>query len=148
MRRRLTAQIDLTAVGLKKILIACPCPEMLAVCHIVDILSKSWTTLGHYLEPIVRPTPKLHLTVLIVKRKPGDVYQTCRFENARRDVCARSSRSDNNIGGVRSVKRFTGTERELNTQFRSWWSSSMHGMIITMVDLWRMCSIFCAQVLF
>ena len=73
----------------------------------------------HYLEPVVRPTPKLHLTVLIVKGKPGDVYQTCRFENARRDVCARSRGCDNNIGRVSSVKRFAGAERELNTQFRS-----------------------------
>ena len=72
-----------------------------------------------YLEPVVGPTPKLHLTVLIVKGKPGDVNQTCRFENARRDVCARSRRGHNNIGGVRSVKRFARAERELNTQFRS-----------------------------
>ena len=56
---------------------------------------------------------------MIVKGKPGDVYQTCRFENARRDVCARSRRCHNNIGGVGSVKRFTGAEKELNTQFRS-----------------------------
>ena len=69
-----------------------------------------------YLEPVVGPTPKLHLTVLIVKGEPGDVYQTCRFENARRDVSARPSGGDNNIGRVGSVKRLARAERELNTQ--------------------------------
>ena len=69
-----------------------------------------------YLEPVVGPTPKLHLTVLIVKGEPGDVYQTCRFENARRDVSTGSSGGDNNIGRVGSVKRLARAERELNTQ--------------------------------
>ena len=109
----------ISSVELKKVLIACPSPGDTLDTVQIFIEERVEGNFEDYLEPVVRPTPKLHLTVLIVKGKPGDVYQTCRFENARRDVCARSRRGDNNIGGVRSVKRFTGTERELNTQFRS-----------------------------
>ena len=72
-----------------------------------------------YLPAWVSPGSELQITQLVVKGKPGDVYQTCRFENARRDVRARARRRDNNIGRVGSVKRFAGAERELNTQFRS-----------------------------
>ena len=67
-----------------------------------------------YLETIVCPTAEFHLTVLVIERKPGDVYLTSGFENPRRDVSAGAGAGDYYIGGVRSIKRFTRTEKALS----------------------------------
>ena len=67
------------------------------------------SVLGH-LEPVVRPAPELHLTVLVVEGEPGDVYLTSGHEDARRDVCAESFTCHNHVCWVGPVERLTCTE--------------------------------------
>ena len=66
-----------------------------------------WTT--NYLEPVVRPAPELHITILIIKREPCDVYWAGRHEYTGRDVGAGSVTRDDHVGGVRCIKRLACT---------------------------------------
>ena len=67
------------------------------------------TSLSTNLESIVGPAPKLHLTVLVIKRKPGYVNGTGRHEDTRGYVGAGALTGHHNIGGVGRIKCFTGT---------------------------------------
>ena len=60
-----------------------------------------------YLEPIVCPTSKLHLTVLVIKREPGNVNRTGGFKDARRNIGAQASACHHHVGGVGGVKGLT-----------------------------------------
>ena len=57
-----------------------------------------------YLESIISPASKLHITVLIIKWEPGDVYLAGGLEDAWRDVGAAPSVSHHHIGGEGPVK--------------------------------------------
>ena len=87
------------------------CP--LQVFHSVGALCVCGVQLGcvlGHLEPVVRPAPELHLTVLVVEGKPGDVYLTGGHEDAGRDVCAESFTCHNHICWVGPVECLTCTE--------------------------------------
>ena len=86
--------------------IACPTRSQREVSRV------SW----HYLEPVVRPAAELHLTILVVEGKPGDVDQAGWLENAGRDIRARAGRGDDHVGRVRPVKRLAGAARGGDTQ--------------------------------
>ena len=60
-----------------------------------------------HIEPVVRPTPELHLTVLVVEGEPGDVDLAGGHEDAGRDVRAQALVSYHNICRVGSVKGLT-----------------------------------------
>ena len=64
-----------------------------------------------YIKSIVGPASKLHVAVLIVKWKPGDVDLTCRFEYTRRDIGTSTIACYNNIGWIGSIKSFTRTKQ-------------------------------------
>lgn len=59
-----------------------------------------------HLEAVVRPTSELHVTVLVVEGKPGDVNLAGGLEDAGRDVGTLTLAGHHHIGGVRPVKRF------------------------------------------
>ena len=63
-----------------------------------------------HLKPVIRPTSKLHLAVLVVEGEPGDVDLAGGHEDAGRDVCAQALVSYHNICRVGSVKGLTRTE--------------------------------------
>ena len=63
-----------------------------------------------YLKSVVRPASKLHITALVIERKPGDVNGTRGLEHARGDVGAQPLAGHNNIGREGGVKRFACTE--------------------------------------
>ena len=63
-----------------------------------------------YLESVVGPAPKLHLTVLVIEREPGDVNFTGGHEDARWDVGAAPAARHHHIRGVRPIKCFAGAE--------------------------------------
>ena len=73
------------------------------------------TTKLSYLKPIVSPAPKLHLTVLVVKREPSDVDWTRRLEDARWDVGAQACTGDHHVGCVRWVEWFAGAVSDKNS---------------------------------
>ena len=64
---------------------------------------------GAYLRAVVGPTAKLHGTVLVVEREPGDVYFTRAFENTWRYVKATPVVLDDNVRRIRTVETLIGT---------------------------------------
>lgn len=62
-----------------------------------------------HLKSIIRPRTKFHFASLIVKRKPRDVYFTCRFKYTRRHVKARTIISNNNVRRICTIKSLVGT---------------------------------------
>ena len=57
-----------------------------------------------YLESIISPASKLHITVLIIKWEPGDVYLAGGLEDAGRDVGAAARVRHHHVGRVGPVK--------------------------------------------
>ena len=66
-----------------------------------------------HLKPVIRPTSKLHLAVLVVEGEPGDVNLAGGHEDAGGDVGALALRGHHHICWVGPIKCFTGTEGEL-----------------------------------
>ena len=67
-----------------------------------------------HLKPVIRPTSKLHLAVLVVEGEPGDVDLAGGHEDAGRDVCAQALVSYHNICRVGSVKGLTRAGKNLH----------------------------------
>ena len=65
-----------------------------------------------YLETIVGPAAKLHLTVLIVEGEPSDVYLTSGHEDPWRDVGAKSFTRHHHVCWIRPVKCLACTENK------------------------------------
>ena len=63
-----------------------------------------------HLKPVIRPTSKLHLAVLVVEGEPGDVDLAGGHEDAGRDVGAQPLVRHHHISRVGSVKGLTRTE--------------------------------------
>ena len=63
----------------------------------------------NYLEAVIGPTSKLHLTVLVIEGEPGDVDLAGGHEDAGWDVGALALVCHHHVGGVRPVKCFTCT---------------------------------------
>ena len=57
-----------------------------------------------HLKPVIRPTSKLHLAVLVVEGEPGDVDLAGGHEDAGRDVGAAAAVRHHHVGRVRPVK--------------------------------------------
>lgn len=57
-----------------------------------------------YLVAVVGPGSELHVTVLVVKGEPSDVYLACALEDARRDVQATAVMRDHHVCLVRPVE--------------------------------------------
>ena len=62
------------------------------------------------LEPVVGPTPELHLAVLVVEGEPGDVYGAGGLEDPGRDVGAETRAGHHYVGLVGWVKALAGAE--------------------------------------
>ena len=63
-----------------------------------------------HIKPVIRPTSKLHLAVLVVEGEPGDVNLAGGHEDAGRDVGAQPLVRHHHICRVGSVKGLTRTE--------------------------------------
>ena len=63
-----------------------------------------------HLKPVIRPTSKLHLAVLVVEGEPGDVDLAGGHEDAGRDVGTLSLRGHHHICWIGPIKCFAGTE--------------------------------------
>lgn len=50
-----------------------------------------------YLIAIIGPATKLHVTVLVIKWEPRNVYLACALEDTRRDVQAAAVMFDHNV---------------------------------------------------
>lgn len=61
------------------------------------MLHKEHVTLQLYLVAVIGPATKLHVTVLIVKGEPRNVYLACALEDTRRDVQAVAVMFDHNV---------------------------------------------------
>ena len=70
----------------------------------------------NYLEPVVRPTSKLHLTILIIEGEPGDVDLAGGHEDPGGDVGALSLVGHHHVGWIGSVKGFTCTANDRNVK--------------------------------
>ena len=64
-----------------------------------------------HLKPVICPASKLHLTVLVVEGKPGDVDLASRHEDAGGDVRAFPLRCHHHICWIGPIKCFAGTGR-------------------------------------
>ena len=62
----------------------------------------------NHLKSIVSPASKLHLAVLIIKWKPGDVNSAGWLEYSRRNLLALSSASHHNVGRKSGIKVLIG----------------------------------------
>lgn len=81
--------------------------EFMASCKFMCDLYGLWVL---YLEAIIGPASEFHLTVLIIKWKPGNVYFACGFKNTWGDVCALSLMCHNYIGWICTIKSLISTE--------------------------------------
>ena len=61
-----------------------------------------------YLESVVGPAPKLHLTALVVEGEPGDVDLAGGLEHAGRDIGAEAGARHHDVCGERRVKALAG----------------------------------------
>ena len=82
------------------------CNSVILVGFIVFPLVERIVTkaLHSYLKSIISPASKLHITVLIIKREPGDVYLAGGLEDAGRDVGAAAPVRRHHVGGEGPVK--------------------------------------------
>ena len=62
-----------------------------------------------YLETIIGPASKLHITILVIKWEPGDINGTGRHEDARRNVGAETLVSHHHVGWKGRIESLTGT---------------------------------------
>ena len=67
----------------------------------------------NYLEAVIGPTSKLHLTVLVIEGEPGDVDLAGGHEDARGDVCTTTTARHHHVCWISSIKSFTCTENEI-----------------------------------
>ena len=72
-----------------------------------------------YLESIISPASKLHITVLIIKWEPGDVYLAGWLEDARGYVGAAAPVCHHHIGGEGPVKLLVSAANITMTS--QWW---------------------------
>lgn len=79
-------------------------------------MKKLYKSILNYLESIVGPTSKLHLTVLIIKGEPSDVNFTSGHEDPWRNVGTTAATRYDNICRIGPVKCFAGTERRKRVQ--------------------------------
>ena len=63
-----------------------------------------------YLKSIISPATKLHITILVIKREPRDVYLTCGLEYPRWYVCTSAFVSHNHVGRKCPVKLLISAE--------------------------------------
>lgn len=68
-----------------------------------------------YLVAVVGPGSELHVTVLVVKGEPSDVYLACALEDARRDVQATAVMRDHHVCLVRPVETLIRTNVSYHT---------------------------------
>ena len=66
-----------------------------------------------YLESVIGPAPKLHLTALVVEGEPGDVDLAGGLEHAGRDVGAEARARHNHVCGERRVKALAGAVTQM-----------------------------------
>ena len=78
--------------------------QILKLFHLLQCFSYN------YLETIIRPTSKLHLTILIIEGEPGDVDLAGGHEDPGRDVGTETLVSDHHVCRIGPVKCFTRTE--------------------------------------
>lgn len=64
---------------------------------------------ANYLKAIVGPTTKFHITMLIIKWKPRDVYFTRTFKNSWGNIQTCAIISDHNICLKRPIEFFIST---------------------------------------
>ena len=57
-----------------------------------------------YLETIIRPTSKLHITILVIEGEPSNVNLTGGFEYSRRNVSTAALVRHNNVRWESSIK--------------------------------------------
>jgi hypothetical protein len=62
-----------------------------------------------YLEAVIGPATELHLTALIIKGEPRNVYLARALEDARWNVQAATVISDHNVCRIRPIEAFIGT---------------------------------------
>lgn len=67
------------------------------------------TYISLYLIAVVSPATELHVAMLVIEGKPGDVYLACALENARGYVQATAVVSDHHVGLVRPIKTLVST---------------------------------------
>lgn len=68
-----------------------------------------------YLVAVVGPGSELHVTVLVVKGEPSDVYLACALEDARRDVQATAVMRDHHVCLERPVETLIRTNVSYHT---------------------------------
>lgn len=68
-----------------------------------------------YLVAVVGPGSELHVTVLVVKGEPSDVYLACALEDARRDVQATAVMRDHHVCLERPVETLIRTNVPYHT---------------------------------
>ena len=66
-----------------------------------------------YLESVIGPAPKLHLTALVVEGEPGDVDLAGGLEHAGRDVGAETRARHHHVCGERRVKALAGAVTQM-----------------------------------
>lgn len=54
-------------------------------------------TMQQYLVAVIGPATELHVTVLVIKGEPRNVYLACALEDARRNVQAAAVMFDHNV---------------------------------------------------
>jgi len=59
---------------------------------------------GKYLISVIGPATKLHITMLVIKGEPSNVYLACALEDARRYVQAATVIPDHHISVVCPVE--------------------------------------------
>lgn len=69
-----------------------------------------------YLESVIRPTAKFHITFLIVERKPRDVDLARTFEYTRRYENTTTVAVHHDVGRVRAVKTLISTRTRYSEQ--------------------------------
>jgi hypothetical protein len=62
-----------------------------------------------YLKAIIGPATELHLTALVIKGEPRNVYLACALEDARWNVQAAAVISDHNVCRIGPVETLIGT---------------------------------------
>ena len=72
-------------------------------------LGQRKTITGSYIEAVVGPTAKLHLTILVVEGEPGDVDLARGHEDAGGDVGAEPVAGHHHVCWIRSIEQFAGT---------------------------------------
>ena len=87
-----------------------------------------------YLEPVICPATKLHVTILVVKWEPGDVNGTGGHEDAGRNVGAQTFVSNHHVGRVGCIESFAGTKNIWYSWYNSLqlvqWSGARSGVML------------------